>query len=501
LRRADPPAVGPASVLNLCCALLSAAAAVCNFWLWRERRNEPAHLWLALAAASVGLICLGKVMVYEASTLAGIELWQRLQLAAAGPLMIGFFRFSFLFLGVERPRIDRLTLGIGCAVALASLTPWAFDGVPHARSVPWLGQHYREMGLGVVGQAFFASCGVLFCWLLAFYGRNLARLEDQAMNVFAALCLWVTFSLHDMCVTVGLFSGPYLLGLGYVAFVAAFSALLMRRLVRSSEEVERQAETLQQLVDERTAELREKELQVAHGQRLATLSTLAASCAHELNNPAAYVTSSLNRLAELWKGSPGAGNADGEAEDLLAECREGVERIRAIVGDLLALARRSDGERGRVDLAAVVESALPVVRNEARYRVEIVPALRPVPAVSGDGRLLGQVVVNLVLNGIQAAAAAGRAEARVGVETSFEDGSVWLVVRDNGKGIPEELRPHLFDPFFPRRARGGRVGLGLAVTHQIVTSHGGRIDVESGASGTTVIVELPASLVSDPDDG
>jgi signal transduction histidine kinase len=88
----------------------------------------------------------------------------------------------------------------------------------------------------------------------------------------------------------------------------------------------------------------------------------------------------------------------------------------------------------------------------------------------------------------------------VGVETSFEDGSVWLVVRDNGAGIPEELRPHLFDPFFPRRARGGRVGLGLAVTHQIVTSHGGRIDVESGASGTTVIVELPASRESGPED-
>ena len=82
---------------------------------------------------------------------------------------------------------------------------------------------------------------------------------------------------------------------------------------------------------------------------------------------------------------------------------------------------------------------------------------------------------------------------RVGVETSFEDGSVWLVVRDNGPGIPSELRPRLFDPFFPGRTEDDRVGFGLAVTHQIVTSHQGRIDVESSDAGTTMLVELPAA--------
>lgn len=491
MRRADPPAVGPASVLNLCFALFAALAAGFNFWLWRERRREPGHLWLSLAAASVGFICFGKTMLYEAETTAEIVRWQRLQLAAAGPLMIGFLRFSFRFLRAESRLADRLGLVVGVGVVFASLSPWTFDGVAHPRSVPWLAQHYREMSLGPVGIAFFACFAGFFCWLIAFYGRHMKRLEDNAMGVFAALCVWVMFSVHDMAVTLRLISGPYILGLGYAAFLSAFSIILVRRFVRASADVEIWAESLQRLVDERTEELREKERQLGDGQRLATLSTLAASCAHELNNPAAYVTSSLNRLAELWK--QGAGADAAEVEEILDECREGVAHIRRIVGELVALAQRSDGERERVDLREVVRSALPVARSEARYRAEIVTALAAVPAVLGDARLLGQVVIHLVLNGIQAAASGASPRPRVGVETSFDDGSVWLVVRDNGPGIPPELRPRLFDPFFPGRAEGDGVGFGLAVTHQIVTSHQGRIDVQSSDAGTTMIVELPAA--------
>lgn len=131
-----------------------------------------------------------------------------------------------------------------------------------------------------------------------------------------------------------------------------------------------------------------------------------------------------------------------------------------------------------------------MARNEARYRVEIVDAIRPVPAVLGDARLLGQVALNLVLNAIRAAGSGGAGAPRVAVETALEDGLVRLRVRDNGPGIPDALRPHLFDPFAARRGANGG-GFGLAVTHQIVTSHRGRLALESGPDGTTATVELP----------
>jgi signal transduction histidine kinase len=485
--------MGPASVLQLVFGVVAALAAGAHAWFWRERRSEPAHLWLAVAAAAVAVISFGRAAVYEGTTAAEVELWQRLMFAASAPLIVGFVRFSFCFLGEWHPRVDRASLvlaGAGAFFALA--TPWVLDGVAHEREVPWLGQRYLEVGLDPLGLVLFFAYGAGFVYLIWLYGQHLGRLDEHAIAIFSTLCVWAMLATNDMAVTLHLYSGVYLLGLGYSAFLVAFSGILMRRFVRQSEDVERWAETLQRLVDERTAELREKEIQLADGQRLATLSTLAASCAHELNNPAAYVTSSLNRLAEIWKrGAPETPGAAEEAEELLAECREGVERIRTIVGELLSLARRSDGERERVDLVAVVDGALPVARSEARFRAEIVTELGPVPPVLGDSRLLGQMVLHLVLNAIQAAASGRSPLPRVGVQTSFEDGSIWLVVRDNGPGIPEELRPRLFDPF--RRVSGDRVGFGLAVTHQIVTSHGGRIDVESGADGTTMVVELPAA--------
>lgn len=486
--------MGPASVLQLVFGVVAALAAGAHLWLWRERRSEPAHLWLSVAAGAVALISFGRAAAYEAATPAEVEIWQRAMFAGSAPLIIGFVRFSFCFLGEWHPRIDRASVALGIVGAFCALaTPWVLDGVAYQREVPWLGQRYLEIGLDPLGFVLFFSYGAGFVYLIWLYGQHLGRLEEHAIAIFSTLCIFAMLGVNDMAVTLHVYSGVYLLGLGYTAFLMAFSAILVRRFVRQGEEVERWAETLQRRVDERTAELREKEIQLADGQRLATLSTLAASCAHELNNPAAYVTSGLNRLAELWKRAPGEPEGTEEAEELLAECREGVERIHTVVGELLSLARRSDGERERVDLAAVALSALPVARSEARFRAEIVSELAPVPPVLGDARLLGQVVLHLVLNGIQAAAAGRSPRPRVGVQTSFEDGSVWLVVRDNGPGIPDELRPRLFDPFFPRRVSGERVGFGLAVTHQIVTSHGGRIDVESSAEGTTMVVELPAA--------
>lgn len=484
--------MGPAALLSLCFAVVALQFGAANAWLWRERKSEPGHLWLAVAAAGVAVISASDVMLYQAADLAGAQRWQRVQFASAGLLVVGFLRFSSCFLRVAQPRTDALGLVVAAAGALlAAGSDSMFDGTLRRGQLPGLpGQGFAVAGLGPGAKLLFVAYGALFVHVIALYARHLARVRDHRLAVFAALCLWGTCAGNDMATTLGAYPGARLLGLGYCGFLLAFSAILMRRFVRSTEEVERQADTLKRLVDERTEELRQKDLQLAHGQRLATVATLAASCAHEINNPAAYVTSSLNRLGELWKSEGGA--HDGEFEEILGECREGVERIRATVGELLSLARQSDGERGEVDLAEVVEHALAVARNEARYRVEIVLAVRPVPPVLGDARLLGQVALNLVLNAIQAAGSGASARPRVEVETSSEEGGVRLRVRDNGPGIPEALRPHLFHPFSARRGAHGS-GFGLAVTHQIVTSHGGRLALESGPEGTTATVELPAA--------
>src|SRR5512134_3673184 len=99
MRRTDFSAMGPASVLQLVFGVVALLAAGAHLWLWRERRSEPAHLWLAVAAAAVTVISFGRAAVYEGTTAAEIELWQRLMFAASAPLIVGFVRFSFCFLG------------------------------------------------------------------------------------------------------------------------------------------------------------------------------------------------------------------------------------------------------------------------------------------------------------------------------------------------------------------------------------------------------------------
>jgi signal transduction histidine kinase len=486
--------VGPAAVLSIGFALLALYVSAFNGWLYVQRRSEPVHFWLAVAALGVAVISSGQAMAYESSTLAEVEFWQRFQFTGSFPLVYGFVRFSTCFLEVDGRRFERIALLLGAAGAgLAVASPWLFTGAPRSAPPPW-GANTSGIEIDAVGMLLFASYLGLFLHLIRLYARNRERIEEHGALMLGAICIWAACGMNDMVISLGGYGGPYLISAGYTVFVVAFSAILIRRFVRSMEEAERSADALQDQVDLRTAELRERELQLAHGERMATLGTLAASVAHEINNPAAYVTSNLNQLEKLLCDEDPRSIA--EAREIVAECQEGAGRIRSIVTDLLNVARRSDGTDVSVDLVRVVESTLPIVRNEARYRAELVTELNAVPPVLGDPRLLGQVVLNLALNGIQAAAESGRALPRVSVETSFDDGSVWLVVRDNGPGVPEEVLPHIFDAFVTTKREGESTGLGLAVSRQIVERHRGRIELSSDATGTTVIVELPAAPAS-----
>jgi signal transduction histidine kinase len=202
--------------------------------------------------------------------------------------------------------------------------------------------------------------------------------------------------------------------------------------------------------------------------------------------------SNLNRLLELW-GKPGDSE---EVPEILEECREGVERVGSIVSGLLSLARRSDGRADSVDMIQVIETTLPIIRREAIGRAQLTMQLLPVRPVIGDPRLLGQVVLNLVMNALQSLPE-GRSDGnRVTILIAPEEGGVRLSVIDTGTGIPDDLLPRVFDPFVTTQRGNEGVGLGLAITHQIVERHRGSIDIDTSETGTTVTVHLPRAAGS-----
>jgi signal transduction histidine kinase/CheY-like chemotaxis protein len=229
-------------------------------------------------------------------------------------------------------------------------------------------------------------------------------------------------------------------------------------------------------------------------ERLASLGTLAAGVAHEINNPLAYVLANLAYVAESLE-SPAFGEVGDEERRALAEAIHGAERVRDVVRSLRAYSRAGEGPPARVDVAAELRGALRLVGNTIQHRARVVEEIGETPPVLSRGNELGQILVNLLVNAGQAA----RADAPGGAEIvarcfTAPDGRAAIEVSDNGVGIPAELQGRVFEPFFTTKAVGEGTGLGLSICHGIVTRLGGTIGFESEpGAGTRFTILLPAA--------
>ncbi|MCB9730880.1 MAG: PAS domain-containing protein [Deltaproteobacteria bacterium] len=239
------------------------------------------------------------------------------------------------------------------------------------------------------------------------------------------------------------------------------------------------------------------ERQLVFADRMASVGTLAAGVAHEINNPLAYVTANIDLLAEeLDALSPELGRERGAALcEMAADAKAGAARIRTIVRGLKTFSRAEDERRSVIDVLPLLEMSINMTFNEFRHRARLVKDFGPVPRVEADEARLGQVIINLLVNAAQALPEGDYEthEIRV-VAATDEAGCAVIEVRDSGVGIPAGLLERVFDPFFTTKPVGVGTGLGLSICHTIVTSMGGTITVtsEEGA-GTAFRVTLPAA--------
>jgi two-component system, NtrC family, sensor kinase len=246
------------------------------------------------------------------------------------------------------------------------------------------------------------------------------------------------------------------------------------------------------------------ETQLRLADRMASMGTLAAGVAHEINNPLAYISSNLSFLSEQLSRTELSPEALTELSEVVAETQEGAGRVRSIVQDLKTFARPDEELRGPVNVHQVIDGALRLVRNELlRQNAQVERTLEPVPAVLGNESRLGQVLVNLLVNALQAfperRATANRiriAARRVGAR------QVALEIEDNGSGMSPEVMQRIFDPFFTTKPVGVGTGLGLAICHTIIQSMGGQIDVHSTpGKGTTFLLSLSVYQEDEDEDG
>ena len=252
--------------------------------------------------------------------------------------------------------------------------------------------------------------------------------------------------------------------------------------------------------------------QLALAERMASIGTLAAGVAHEINNPLAAVLANLSLIGEdMQRLGPlfaAAHERDGrlsradEVEPWVVGMRSGIEdcivaaeRIRGIVSDLATLAGSASATPDVVDPIKALEASVRMAKPYAERRATIVTELKPVPLILAPPGRLEQLFLNLLVNAAQAIAEGAPKENWIRASAGLDEGGMVLVrIADTGCGIAPEIRGRIFEPFFTTRPVGKGVGLGLSVCHSVVQALGGEINFDSEVGqGTTFSLRLRAA--------
>ncbi len=266
--------------------------------------------------------------------------------------------------------------------------------------------------------------------------------------------------------------------------------------------------------------LRDRQAQLVHNEKFAAVGLLAAEIAHEINNPATFVITNLTVMMD-YVSTIGTFHDDvrthlatgveldlkafealaerheiqflGEDLDsLLVRSLTGLNRIHQIVQDLKYFGADRSRAQNWVELDPLVHAAFGLVRHEARFRAELVLDLPPLPVVHSDANRLSQVILNVLVNAVQAIPAGAPSENAVTVTGVVSDETVVLSVSDTGSGIDAASLDRIFEPFFTTKAPGEGTGLGLAISRDIMRSLGGEIYARSEVGvGSTFDVVIP----------
>ncbi|HYW35005.1 MAG TPA: ATP-binding protein [Balneolaceae bacterium] len=233
-------------------------------------------------------------------------------------------------------------------------------------------------------------------------------------------------------------------------------------------------------------DLKMKEEQIQHSERLATLGHMAAGVAHEVGNP----LTSISSLVQVCQRK----TSDEFIQEQLSRVHNHIQRITNIVRDLVDFSRPSSNQKEMMQVNEIINNSVGLLKHDARcrdvdFQLDLTASL---PKTEGVPDYFNQVMVNLLLNAVDAMEDVKKKDRRVIISSWEEKRNIKISIEDVGKGIKEEHMPHIFEPFFTTKEVGSGTGLGLSVTHGIINKMGGTIRANSTyGEGTTFTIKLP----------
>ena len=295
---------------------------------------------------------------------------------------------------------------------------------------------------------------------------------------------------------------------------------------RHNEQLNQLNASLEQRVVDRTNELRDAEQHLLQSEKLASIGQLAAGIAHEINNPVGFINSNIsameryiNELYEILKlyglhqellPADIQQNIDNikqkleydyireDLTDLIKESKEGVTRVKDIVQDLKDFSHVNEKVWAYSDLHHGITSTLNIVKNEVKYKADVITEFGELPEIECVLPQLNQVFMNLVVNAAHAIEDHGTITIRT---SKVDDENICVEVSDTGKGIDPDNLKKIFEPFFTTKPIGKGTGLGLSLSYGIIQKHNGKMDVDSTVGkGTTFRLTLPVTQPEQDED-
>jgi len=264
-----------------------------------------------------------------------------------------------------------------------------------------------------------------------------------------------------------------------------------RRLVEADDKLRAFGQQMEALAEERAKQL-------AHADRLATLGTLSAGIAHEINNPIGFISGNVQTQQMMWPivvsalefsrthGFSQSEKLDfilGEMPGTMAGIRDGVQRVSTIVRDLKTFARRDEvAPPELMSLAQALEESLNLCHNQLKYNIQVIKEIPDaLPWIRAIPQRITQVLVNLIANAADALESVS--DATLWIQACIDGKQITLTIADNGPGIPPSVREQIFNPFFTTKPVGKGTGLGLSISQSIVQDFGGSLSAEERNGG------------------